>query len=75
MLVKVSLRQYICIYYLHFAGVVYLHRYKECLTVQARTRKQFNVVNEPEKAPTIVHKILFNFIFINPTLRPTAMQH
>ena len=42
---------------------------------QARTRKYFKVVNEPEKALTVVYKFLFNFTFIYPTLRFTAVQH
>ena len=44
-----------------------------------RTRKQFKIVNEPEKARTIVYKFLFNlmqnFTFKNLSLRFTAVQH
>ena len=49
---------------------------------QARTRKYFKIVNEPEKARTFVCKFLFNsmqnfvqFYFYLPTLRSTAVQH
>ena len=43
----------------------------------AETRKQFEVVNGPEKARKFVTykcKIMFNFSFINPTFWSIAMQ-